>query len=56
MNFLVCDADWLQGADGSPVCSGQLITVTTEEMRELQGEVLVLFALVFGFLVLKKLL
>lgn len=69
MNFLACDADWLQGAGGSPVCSGQLITVTTEEMRglsgsaltwdqvsELQGEVLVLFALVFGFLVLKKLL
>lgn len=69
MNFLVCDVDWLQGAAGSPVCPGQLGNITTEEMRglsgaalswdqvsELQGEVMLLFALVFGFLVLKKLL
>ncbi|WP_313506837.1 hypothetical protein [Stutzerimonas nitrititolerans] len=69
MNFLVCDVDWLQGAGGSPVCPGQLGNITAEEMRglsgsaltwdqvsELQGEVIVLFALVFGFLVLKKLL
>lgn len=68
MNFLACDVDWLQGAGGSPVCPGQLASFTTEEMRdlsgsalnweqvsELQGEVLVLFATVFGFLILKKL-
>lgn len=69
MNFLVCDGDWLQEAGGLPTCSGRLVTFTEEELRgfsgsvltweqvsELQGEVLVLFAAVFGFLVLKKLL
>ncbi len=67
MNFLACDGDWLQGVDGSPVCSGQLVSLTVEEMQglygsaltwdqvsELQGEAIVLFATVFGFLVLKK--
>jgi len=69
MNFLACDVDWLQGAGGSPVCPGQLVIVTAGEMRdlsgaalnweqvsELQGEVMLLFAIVFSFLVLKKLL
>ena len=67
MNFLACDGDWLQGADGSPICSGSLVALTVEEMQslygsaltwdqvsELQGEAIVLFATVFGFLVLKK--
>ena len=67
MNFLACDGDWLQGADGSPICSGSLVDITVEEMQslygsaltwdqvsELQGEAIVLFATVFGFLVLKK--
>lgn len=67
MNFLACDGDWLQGADGPPICSGSLVALTVEEMQslygsaltwdqvsELQGEAIVLFATVFGFLVLKK--
>ncbi|WAE53793.1 hypothetical protein [Stutzerimonas frequens] len=67
MNFLACDGDWLQDADGSPICSGSLVALTVEEMQslygsaltwdqvsELQGEAIVLFATVFGFLVLKK--
>ncbi|MDL2176638.1 MAG: hypothetical protein E2594_18405 [Pseudomonas sp.] len=67
MNFLACDGDWLQSADGSPICSGSLVALTVEEMQslygsaltwdqvsELQGEAIVLFATVFGFLVLKK--
>ena len=64
-----CDGDWLQGADGTPVCSGSLVALTVEEMQslygaalsweqvsELQAEAIVLFATVFGFLVLKKVL
>lgn len=69
MNFLACDGQWLAGAAGEPVCSGQLLSLTREEMQslsgsamswddvaELQGEAITLFAIVFGFLVLKKLL
>ncbi|WP_312933874.1 hypothetical protein [Stutzerimonas nitrititolerans] len=69
MNFLACDGDWLQGADGSPICSGSLVALAVEEMQslygaalsweqvtELQGEAILLFAIVFGFLVLKKVL
>ena len=69
MNFLACEGDWVTGATGEPVCTGQLINLTREELQslsgaalswdqvsELQGETIVLFALVFGFLVLKKVL
>lgn len=69
MNFLACDGQWLAGTSGEPVCSGQLLSLTREEMQsltgsamswgdvaELQGEAITLFAIVFGFLVLKKLL
>lgn len=69
MNFLACEGQWLAGASGEPVCSGQLLSLTREEMQslsgsamswddvaELQGEAITLFAIVFGFLVLKKLL
>lgn len=67
MNFLACEGEWSVDAAGSPVCSGTLVTLTVEEMQglygsaltweqvsELQGEAIVLFATVFGFLALKK--
>ena len=69
MNFLACDGVWQATAEGIPVCQGTLTSLTTEEMQsltgsaltwddvaELQGEAITLFAVVFGFLVLKKLL
>jgi hypothetical protein len=69
VNFLACEGDWSVGAGGEPICSGSLIVLTSEEMQtlygsalswdqvaELQGEVITLFAVVFGFLVLKKVL
>ncbi|MEX6501710.1 hypothetical protein [Pseudomonas zhanjiangensis] len=69
MNFLACEGDWSAGAGGEPICSGSLVSLTSEEMQalsgsaltwdqvgELQGEVITLFALVFGFLVLRKVL
>lgn len=66
MNFLGCDGDWLVNEAGNPVCNGQLVAFTEQEMAgqtsgltwddvsQLQGEVLILFAGVFGFLVLRK--
>lgn len=69
MNFLACDGAWSVGAGGQPTCTGTLVSLTQEEMQalsgsaltwdqvtELQGEVITLFALVFGFLALKKVL
>lgn len=69
MNFLACEGDWRVGASGEPLCTGTLVSLTDEEMQslygtaltwdqvaELQGEAITLFAVVFGFLVLKKLL
>ncbi|MHA6494719.1 hypothetical protein ACX0MV_15950 [Pseudomonas borbori] len=67
MNFLACEGDWSVGPGGEPICTGSLVSLTREEMQslygsalswdqvaELQGEVITLFAVVFGFLVLKK--
>lgn len=69
MNFIACDGDWTVGAAGELQCTGQLVSVASEEMQgltgsaltwddvsELQGEAMILFATVFGFLVLKKVL
>lgn len=69
MNFLACDGNWAQRPDGSAICTGTLKVFTREEMQsefgsaltweqvaELRGEVLTLFAIAFGFLVLKRLL
>lgn len=69
MNFLACEGAWSVGAGGEPICTGALVSLTQEEMQalsgsaltwdqvtELQGEVITLFALVFGFLALKKVL
>ena len=67
MNFLACDGDWSSGASGEPICTGTLVSLSQQEMQslygaaltwddvaELRGEIIVLFAIVFGFLVLKK--
>ncbi|MCP1602680.1 hypothetical protein [Pseudomonas citronellolis] len=69
MNFLACEGAWTLRPDGTAACAGALHSLTSEEMRsevgsaltwdqvaELQGEVITLFALAFGFLVLKRLL
>ncbi|MFI8608010.1 hypothetical protein ACIGFL_06705 [Pseudomonas sp. NPDC077649] len=69
MNFIACDGDWTVGAAGELQCTGQLVSVADDEMQgltgsalswddvsELQGEAMILFATVFGFLVLKKVL
>jgi hypothetical protein len=69
LNFLACEGDWSVGAGGEAICTGSLVSLTEQEMQslygtaltwdqvaELQGEIIVLFALVFGFLVLKKVL
>lgn len=66
MNILVCDQPF-NLSTGSPVCPGQLASVayegnpagvgiTWQEVGELQDYIIVLFATVFAFLVLKKLL
>lgn len=64
MQVLACDADWVL-ADNSQHCSGSLFSIeatsiptgmTTEDVRELTGHALELFAIVFGLLVLKKVL
>lgn len=67
MNFLACDGSWLVGAAGEIQCTGTLLTLTSEEIREVvspgltleESQALVdaslaLFALVFVFLVLRK--
>lgn len=68
MYFIACDGTWSTGVNGEISCSGVLHSITGEDLRvemsaltwdqvsELSGEVLVLFASVFAFLVLKKLL
>lgn len=59
MNLVACNGTWSQ-SDGSLRCVGTLVEVphqpglTPEEAKELYDNALVLFALVFGFLVLKK--
>lgn len=68
MNFLACDGSWSVDAGGIN-CVGTLITITGEEIAEeiaspaltleetqmLIDATLILFAIVFGFLVIKKL-
>lgn len=70
MNFLACDGSWSVGAANEISCTGTLITVTGQEIAaEVQAPPLTpeettylidatlgLFVLVFGFLVLKKVL
>lgn len=66
MNFLVCDVPWTLDRFGLPHCSSGFRSVTAEEAKSVfsdmtwqdvadyQGEIVTLFAVVFGFLVLKK--
>lgn len=67
MNFLACDGSWSVGPAGELSCTGNLATYTAEELQEvvspgitieeaqhLRDEALVLFAVVFGILVIKK--
>ncbi|WP_061240412.1 hypothetical protein [Ectopseudomonas composti] len=69
MKFIACDGEWSVGASGELLCTGQLVSVADAEMQgltgsaltwddvsELQGEAMILFSVVFGFLVLKKVL
>jgi len=63
MNFIVCDGVW-ESAGRTPVCVGTLTTValseisptglTAEEHAEIREQALILFAIVFGALVLRK--
>lgn len=69
MNFLACDGTWTVGAGGID-CDGTLVTITSQEIAEelsspaltleetelLIDATLIVFAMVFGFLVIKKLL
>ena len=71
MNFLACDGIWSVGAGGEALCNGTPVSITGEEMRtelqvtppmtdeeyfQLKDVTFSLFAAVFCFLVLKKLL
>ncbi|MFV9656324.1 hypothetical protein ACNFCK_15540 [Pseudomonas sp. NY15366] len=63
MNFIVCDGVW-ESAGQTPVCVGTLSTIalseisptglTAEDHAQIREHALVLFAIVFGALVLKK--
>lgn len=59
MYMLTCSMPWTV-VDGSPICPGEFSTqvigdqLSIQDAQELQGEVLVLFAVVFTVLVLKK--
>lgn len=58
-----CNGTWSQ-SKGAATCTGTLVTVdpkelgqsglTPEDTHELTGQTLVLFAIVFGFLALRK--
>jgi len=63
MNFIVCDGVW-ESVGQTPVCTGTLSTIalaeispsglTAEDHAEIREHALMLFAIVFGALVLKK--
>lgn len=69
MNFLACDGTWTVGTGGI-ACDGTMVTITSQEIAEelsspaltfeetelLIDATLMLFVMVFGFLVIKKLL
>lgn len=66
-NFLSCDVAFTFDT-GSPVCTGSISNITSEELgggsssltwqqvSDYQDQILLLFALVFGFLVIRKML
>lgn len=64
MKVLACDAEWII-SNNSQHCSGDLYSIeatsiptgiTSEDVQIIQAHTLELFAIVFGFLVLKKVL
>lgn len=69
MNFLGCDGSWTVGASGEAICNGTPVSYTAEQLsgvtqsplaiedvNQLMDGTLYLFATVFGFLALKKVL
>jgi hypothetical protein len=64
MNLIACNGTWATLQDNSVTCSGTLQVVsgdslipqgmTIDDVNQLTGSALELFAIVFGFLVLKK--
>lgn len=69
MNFIACDGSWSTDPDGSLICTGTPVAITGSELQaelnpgltpaEVEGltdSALYLFALVFCFLVLRKVL
>ncbi len=59
MNLVACDGTWTQ-SEGSLRCVGTLVEVphqpglTSEDVSELTGQAIILFAIVFGVLALRK--
>ncbi len=59
MNLVACDGTWTQ-SEGSLRCVGTLVEVphqpglTSEDASELSGQAIILFAIVFGVLALRK--
>ncbi len=59
MNLVACDGTWTQ-SEGSLRCTGTLVEVphdpglTSEDANELSGQAIILFAIVFGVLALRK--
>lgn len=69
MNFIACEGAWAAGASGELLCTGTFVSITGEEIRDefnpgltdeeaqqLIDATMGLFAVVFVFLVLKKVL
>lgn len=69
MNFIACDGTWSAGVSGELICTGTAVAITGEEMRAelnpgltleeadaLKDATMSLFAMVFVFLVLRKVL
>tara|TARA_Y100001968_G_C19448410_1_gene766814 strand:- start:3952 stop:4158 length:207 start_codon:yes stop_codon:yes gene_type:complete len=64
MNLILCDGNWTVGAGGTVACSGVVSVVsqdqlghsamTLEDAKELTGQTMFLFAVVFGVLAVKK--
>lgn len=64
MNLILCDGNWTVGTGGTVACSGVVSVVsqdqlgqsvmTLEDAKELAGHTMILFAVVFGILAVKK--
>lgn len=64
MKLIACDGTWLSNSDGALTCVGTLVSIdrneiapsgiTPEDASQLFNNAVVLFAIVFGFLALRK--